>query len=226
MRIKEIPINERPRERLIDVGVSNLSDLELLAIIIKDGTKNKSSKDISIDILNSVNDVTSLKDINLNSLLKIKGIGISKACSLLSSIELGKRIFLKKNYNKKVILKSSKDIYEYIKYSLINKDQEYFYCLYVNSRKELIERKLLFMGTVNRSTVHPREIFKNAYLASANGIICIHNHPSGDINPSKEDILLTDSLVEIGIINGISLIDHIIVGNDNYYSFFDNNKIM
>ena len=113
-----------------------------------------------------------------------------------------------------------------MKYQLYNKKQEYFYCLYVNQRKELIERKLLFMGTLNRSVVHPREVFKNAYLCSASGIICVHNHPSGNVNPSREDIRLTNSLVELGQVNGIPIIDHIIIGDNDYYSFYEDGKII
>ena len=225
MKIKDIPVSERPRERLIEYGSSSLSNEELLAVVLKQGTKNKSAKELGLDLINSVGSISNLDNITLEKLINIKGIGQAQALTLLASIELGRRIYLKKDYNKKYILSSSRKIYEYMKYLLVNKKQEYFYCLYVNSRKELIERKLLFMGTVNHSTVHPREIFKNAYLNSASGIICIHNHPSGDITPSKEDIFLTENLVKIGRINGIPVLDHLIVGNDNYYSMFDSGII-
>lgn len=225
MKIKDIPVSERPRERLIEYGSSSLSNEELLAVVLKQGTKNKSAKELGLDLINSVGSISNLDNITLEKLINIKGIGQAQALTLLASVELGRRIYLKKDYNKKYILSSSRKIYEYMKYLLVNKKQEYFYCLYVNSRKELIERKLLFMGTVNHSTVHPREIFKNAYLNSASGIICIHNHPSGDITPSKEDIFLTENLVKIGRINGIPVLDHLIVGNDNYYSMFDSGII-
>ena len=225
MKIKDLPVTERPRERLIEFGSNSLSNEEVLAIILKQGTKNKSVKEIAIDLLNSVNNISELENITLEKLTNIKGIGQANALTLLASIELGKRIFLKDN-NIKHTLANSKDIYNYMKYLLNNKKQEYFYCLYVNNKKELIERKLLFMGTVNRSTVHPREVFKNAYLTSASGIICVHNHPTGDINPSNEDIFFTESIVEIGKISGIPVLDHIIVGNDSYYSFHDSSNII
>lgn len=225
MKIKDIPVSERPRERLIEYGSNSLSNEELLAIILKQGTKNKSAKDLGLDLVNNIDSISSLDSITLEKLINIKGIGQAQALTLLACIELGRRIFLKKDYDKKYILSNSRKIYEYMKYLLINKKQEYFYCLYVNSRKELIERKLLFMGTVNSSPVHPREIFKNAYLNSASGIICVHNHPSGDIMPSKEDLFLTDNLVKIGKINGIPILDHIIIGNDNYYSMHDSGII-
>ena len=99
------------------------------------------------------------------------------------------------------------------------------YCLYLNEKKELIEWKLLFMGTVNKSLVHPREIFKEAYLLSASSIICMHNHPSGNPNPSTDDIVLTSSLLEIGKIQKIPIVDHIIFGSNSYYSFYENNNL-
>lgn len=226
MKIKDIPVNERPRERLIEYGSNNLSIDELLAIILKQGTKNKSAKEIGIDLLNSIEDISSLENITLNRLIEIPGIGRAQALTILATVELGKRIFKKKVSKDKVKLTESKDIYNYMKYLLENKDQEYFYCIYVNTKKEVIERKLLFMGTINRSMVHPREIFKYAYLNSASGIICVHNHPSGDVTPSKADIMLTRDLDEIGTTTGIPIVDHVIIGDNKYYSFIDDGKII
>lgn len=226
MKVKDLPLSERPRERLQQVGAENLSNEELLSIILKNGTRKKSVKELSIDILKEIGEIKNLRNITKENLQKIEGIGIVQALTILSVIELGKRIYLDSSYDTKIILNSSSSIFEYMRYQLWDKKQEYFYCLYVNQRKELIERKLLFMGTVNRSIVHPREVFKYAYLCSASGIICVHNHPSGDVCPSREDIRLTNSLVEIGKINGIPIIDHIIIGDDNYYSFYDEGEII
>lgn len=226
MKVKDLPVLERPRERLLKYGKENLSNEELLSIILKSGNSKKSVKDLSQDLLKEFNGLENIKDATLEQLKKIKGIGEVQALTILSVIELGKRIYLNTDFCKKIILNTSEKIVEYMKYELSGKMQEYFYCLYVNAKQELIERKLLFMGTVNRSIVHPREVFKNAYLCSASGIICLHNHPSGDTNPSREDIRLTNSLVELGNMNGIPIIDHIIIGNDNYYSFYEEGKIM
>ena len=220
-KIKDIPELERPRERLKTVGASNLSDKELLAIILKTGTKDKSVNDLSLDILKEYN-LEDLKDININMLTNIKGIGEVKSIELIASIELGRRIFLKRSDTKKRLV-NAKEIFEDSKYLFNGLKQEQFYCLYFNNKQELIERKLLFMGTINGSITHPREVFKEAYKLSASSIVCMHNHPSNDIRPSREDIRFTESLVEIGKIQGIPVIDHIIVGDDNYYSFYDNN---
>jgi len=222
MKIKEMKEELRPREKLLNNGVESLSIDELIAIILKTGSKSKSVKDLSLEVVNLVDN---LEDIKIESLTNIKGIGKVKAIELIASIELGKRIFLNKNNETRKRYKNSKSIYEDMKYLFYNKKQEYFYCLYFNNRNELIERKLLFMGTINRSIVHPREIFKEAYLQSASGIICMHNHPTGDITPSKEDVYFTKNLVELGKMNDIRILDHIIVSDNDYYSFNDNGII-
>lgn len=226
MKVKDIPQRERPRERLIEYGKENLSNEELLSIILKSGNGKKSVKEISLDLLNEFGGIENLKDATKEQLQKIKGIGLVQALTILSVIEIGKRIFVNASSKDKLVLNTSSSIYQYMKYQLLDKKQEYFYCLYLNTKKELIERKLLFMGTVNRSVVHPREVFKHAYLCSASGIVCIHNHPSGDVLPSQEDIRLTNSLVELGYMNGIPILDHIIMGNDQYYSFYEEGKII
>ncbi len=217
MLIRDIPNNERPRERLIKYGVDKLSNEELLSIILSSGVRNKSCKELSLDIISEFDSINNLKNLNIKSLSSIKGIGIGKASIILASIEFGRRVYSDNNIDIK--LNSSEDVYNYIKNDLIDKKQEYFYALYLDNKNKLIDKKLLFIGTVNRSIVHPREIFKYAYLYSASSIVIVHNHPSGDVTPSKEDKILTESIMELGIINKIPLIDHIIVGKDNYYSF-------
>ena len=222
--IKEIPTNERPRERLKEVGVDNITDKELLSIIIKTGTKQKNVNDLSIEILNNYS-LTDLKNISINELTKIKGIGEVKAIELIAAIELGKRIFLKET-KKLEKLDNPKQIWESSRYLFHGKKQEYFYCYYFNNKQELIERKLIFMGTINQSTTHTREIFKEAYKVSATSIVCLHNHPSNDIKPSKADISFTEALFKTGNIQGIPVIDHIIVGDNSFYSFYEHSNIL
>ena len=219
MKIKDLPVLERPRERLINYGKEFVSNEELIAIILKTGTKNNSVKEIASEVLNRINSLNNLDNININTFNNIKGLGKVKTIELMASIELGKRIFLKKDSNK-INYSNPDTIYQDNLYLFKGRKQEYFYCLYLDSKNNLIERKLLFMGTINRSIVHPREIFKEAYLTSASKIICMHNHPSGDIKPSMEDIRLTKSLIEIGKLQGIDIMDHLIFGDDNYYSFY------
>ena len=223
--IKDIPLNERPRERLINKGVEYLSNEDLLAILLKTGTKENSVKVLANNILKQLDDINNLKDINLEKLVKIKGIGKAKACELLAAIELGKRLNKKIDNLNQIKIYSSNSIYEYYQDKLKDKLQEYFYCVYLDTKNHIIKDKLLFIGTINESLIHPREIFKEAYLLSASSIICIHNHPSGNVNPSNNDIIMTKQLVEVGKILGIKVLDHIIIGKDNYYSFNDNDLV-
>ena len=224
MKLKEMPQTERPREKLLKYGKENLSDSELLAIILKTGSKGENVCNLSLKILNQIKNLENLKNINLETLTNIKGVGLAKGIELLALTELSKRIYYKQSAPKKEKYNNPKTIYENNKYLFDNLKQEHFYCLYLNNNKQLIERKLLFMGTINKSVVHPREIFKEAYKLSASSIICIHNHPGGNKNPSLEDINLTKTLVKIGQINGIPVLDHLIVTEDDYYSFYETNK--
>ena len=218
-----MPLEERPREKLLQKGKENLSIKELISIILKTGTKNINVNDLSLSIIKRYS-IDELKDISINDLVKIEGIGEVKAITLIAAIELGKRIYMKEPtlYKK---LSTPNDIFIETKYLFNNLKQEHFYCLYFNSKQELIGKKLLFIGTVNKSITHPREVFKEAYKLSASSIICIHNHPSNDITPSKADIYFTNNLVQIGKIQGIPILDHIIIGETKYYSFYDNNLI-
>lgn len=222
-RIKDIPINERPRERLNSVGKENLTDKELISIILKNGFKDKNVEDIAIELLN-IYSLNELKDIEIEDLIKIKGIGIAKATELVASIELGKRIYLKEELKGK-LLSSPKEIWKDAKYILNGKKQEHFYCYYFNNKQQLIKRKLVYIGTINSSITHTREIFKEAYKLSASSIVCIHNHPSDDTTPSKADLEFTKRLIQTGNIQGIPVLDHIIVGDTNYYSFYEHNNI-
>ncbi len=224
MLIKDIPIEERPRERLLNYGVEHLSNEELMAIILKTGTKNESAKIIASRVLKEVGNINNIQNLTINKLITIKGIGKVKAIELKAALELGRRVYYCQD-NDKIKMDNAEKIYNYCRYYFINKKQEHFYCLYLDCKNNLIDKRLLFIGTLNKSIVHPREIFKEAYLLSASNIICVHNHPSGDINPSKEDLNFTNNLVKIGLIQGIPILDHIIIGNNEYYSFYKNNNI-
>lgn len=225
INFKNIPESDKPRERLYQYGSENLSDEELISIILKTGTKGMSVKEVSLKLLENVGDIKRLKDIGINTLMEINGIGRVKAIEIKAAIELGRRIYIENNKLSGVILNNSLKIYEYFKDLVGNKKQEYFYTVYVDTKGRYIDKKCLFVGTINNSIVHPREIFKEAYLLSANGIICIHNHPSGDSTPSKEDVMITRKIKEIAMIHGIRLVDHLIVGVNSYYSFYEDNKL-
>ena len=219
--IKDIKKEERPRERLIQYGVESLSNEELLSIILKTGTKDYSVKTLAKLVLKEINDISSLKDMTINKLMSIKGIGKVKAIEILAALELGKRVYyLKKNND--IILNNTTKVFEYFRYMLMYERQENFIAVYLDTKSRIISYKILFKGTLNTSCVHPREIFKYAFLESAYSIIVIHNHPSGEVDPSIQDIELTNKLFEISMVIGIPIIDHIIVGKEKYYSFYEN----
>ncbi len=224
MKIKEIPISERPREKLIKKGASSLSSSELLAIILQGGVKNINANELAFELLKEVRSMKNFVNLSYLELTKIKGIGPVKASKILATVELGKRIFLEEE-KEKIKLSKAKDIYNYCKSFFYGLKQECFYCLYLNSKKKLLSSKMLFKGTMTKSSVHPREIFKEAYKVNASYIICIHNHPSGVVNPSPKDIEFTNYLIELGRIHGVLIYDHLIVSESNYYSFLENNLL-
>ena len=217
---KNLSNYDKPRERLYNNGSDVLSNGDLIAIIIKTGTKKYSVYEVALKIMEMVGDITKLKDIGIPTLMKIEGVGRVKAIELKAALELGKRVYTVNNLDK-IKLNNALSIYDYFSQILADKKQEYFYAVYLDTKGNYLGKKCLFVGTINNSLVHPREIFKEAYLLSANGIICVHNHPSGDVAPSREDINITKRIKEIGIIHGINVIDHVIIGNDSYYSFYE-----
>lgn len=225
MRFNDILKEEKPRERLVKYGVENLSNEELLAIILKTGSKKYNVKEVASNILSSYGDIKNLKDVRINNLTKIDGIGKVKAIELIAAIELGRRVYYEEDYKDMVTLTNPKVIIGYFNKLFKGENQECFYVVYLDSKNKYIDKKLVFKGILNKSLIHPRDIFKEAYLLSACNFICIHNHPSGDATPSMEDINVTKMLSEIGKLHGIRLLDHVIIGNNNYYSFYEDNNL-
>ena len=225
LKIKELPKEERPYEKLSLLGVKSLSNEELLAILLKNGYHNTSSKDLATILLTKSNGIIGLSNMGYNELCSIKGIGISKASIILVAFELSNRVETAKTNIKKQKLNSSKMVFDYYSKKIGDKKQEYFYVVYLDSAKNIIDDRLLFIGTINYSVVHPREIFKEAYLLSSTAIICVHNHPSGNVFPSREDLKLTEEINNIGNLLGIKLVDHIIIGFKQYYSFLENGDL-
>lgn len=226
VKIKELPKEERPYEKLILSGVEALSNEELVAILLKNGYQNISSKDLATILIKEAHGIVGLSKMNYQELNSIKGIGMSKASIILASFELAKRVEAMKVEIKHQKLNSCKMVFDYYSKKISDSKQEHFYVVYLDNAKNIIADKLLFIGTINYSVVHPREIFKEAYLLSASAIICVHNHPSGSVFPSKEDINITADLDKIGKLLGIKLIDHIIIGNNQYYSFLENDDLV
>ena len=221
--IKELNDELKPRERLKKYGVSYLSDSELLAIILRCGTKNNNVINLASEIINEVGGLNKLSNTSIKGLVNIKGIGEIKAITLIAALELGKRS-LKKD-NKKIKVINGNIVYDLYKYDFINVYQEKFMILFLDIKKNLINEEVIFIGTISESTIHPREIFKRAINNLASFIILVHNHPTGDSTPSNADIDITNKLIEVGKLVGILVIDHIIIGYHNYYSFYSKERI-
>lgn len=224
IKLKDLPDYEKPRERLYLYGSESLSNEELISIILKTGSREFSVKEVALNLLSNIGDISKLSSVGINTLMKIHGIGKVKAIEIKAATELGRRVYSNNLFKSEYFFLSSLDVYNYFRDILINKKQEFFYCLYMDTKKRLIDKKCLFIGTLNMSLVSIRDIFREAYLLSASCFICVHNHPSGDSSPSNQDKLITKKLMEVGNLHEVILIDHVIIGNDNYYSFMEENK--
>jgi len=222
MRIKDISKENRPRERFQRFGASALSDAELLAIILQKGTKEENVIDMSSRLISKYG-LDELSDLSLNEVQEIKGIGPAKAMQIRALFEFNKRHSLAKIKNS--IVKSARDVFDYASKRLPGKDKEYFMILHLDSRSRIIKDEVISIGTLNASIIHPREVFKSAIKESANSIILVHNHPSGDPSPSQEDIEITKRLFEAGELLDIKVLDHVIIGNEDYWSFKENQGV-
>ena len=224
MKLKELPLNELPRERLINYGENNLTNEELLSIILRTGTKNISVKEVANNILSNISNINDLNNIDLYELSKIKGVGIVKAVSIKASIELGKRVSNTEISNM-MKLNNSKIIHDTFKSLFIGLKQEKLLAIYLDNKKRLINYKVITIGTKDETMFHPRDIIYNAIKCNASAIIIIHNHPSNDITPSNADVDMTNNLIYTCNIVGIPLLDHLITNTKNYYSFFEENNL-
>ncbi|OIO43551.1 MAG: hypothetical protein AUJ24_02325 [Parcubacteria group bacterium CG1_02_36_42] len=214
--IRELPKVERPREKLIQKGTQNLKDEELLAILLRTGVEGKSAIQTAKQILNKYSKKRLLR-LSYEDLIKIKGIGPAKACTILAAIELVKRA-LKIGEETLPKIQSIKDVIAQFSY-LREKTREHLAALYLNARNELVFKKHIFVGTLDANIAHPREIFSHALIQNAASIILVHNHPSGDPEPSKADLEITKRITEAGKIMGIDVLDHIIITKTKVFSF-------
>ncbi|HLR62607.1 MAG TPA: DNA repair protein RadC [Lentibacillus sp.] len=215
--IKDVPKEDRPRERLLKFGPSHLSNQELLAILIGSGTRKESVMVLSNRVLMHFEGLNLLKDATIEELTSIKGIGTAKGVLLLSALELGKRMNQYKPDDRYVI-RSPEDGADYVMEDMRTLNQEHFVVLFLNTKNQVIHSQTIFIGSLNASIVHPREIYREAVKRSAASIICAHNHPSGDPAPSQEDIHVTRRLVESGKMIGIELLDHLVIGDRKFIS--------
>jgi DNA repair protein RadC len=217
LMIRDYPEEERPRERFEQSGPESLSNHELIAILLRTGTKEESVLQLSNRLLTSFEGLRLLKDATLDEITAIKGIGKAKAIQVLAAVEIGRRIS-NLAYDDRYVIRSPEDCANYVMNDMRFLSQEHFVCLYLNTKNQVLHKKTVFIGSLNASIVHPREVFKEALRRSAASVICLHNHPSGDPTPSREDIEVTKRLVESGKIIGIELLDHLIIGENKFVS--------
>ena len=218
MKVKDLNVDERPREKAKQFGIQTLSNRELLALLLRSGTKKKSVLEVGDEVLALKDSLGALSQISLLELKRISGIQDAKALELLAAFEIGKRIAFDEVIHRRSI-EHPEDIMVWLSQEIGYAQQEHFLVLFLDQRNHVISYKTLFIGTLTKASVHPREIFKEAMKQGCAKIICVHNHPSGDTTPSDADIMLTNAIVEAGNMVAIPLVDHLIVSQNTYTSF-------
>jgi DNA repair protein RadC len=216
-KIKEMPVSERPRERLVQYGETVIQTHELIAILFRTGHQDESALDLAKELLYRYGSLKELAHAPLQEYRMIRGIGMSKAVELKAAFELGRRS-VRETFHEQIALRSPEAIFLFLKDKFELKTQEHLVALYLNTKGELLRQEVLFIGSLNTSVVHPRDIFRHAVLNSAASIVLCHNHPSGDPTPSRHDLDVTRVIAENGRMMDIPLLDHIILGRDRYYS--------
>ena len=220
MKLKEVPKVDRPREKLEKYGVGKLSNSELLAILLRTGGKGKNVMEVAEGLLKKFSGV-GLSEATVEELMKTFALGRAKGSEIVACFELGRRLLKDKKH---ALLLSPQDVWKELK-DLRDHKKEHFVIFYLNARNQEIKRDIISVGTLTANLVHPREVFEPAVTHLAAHIVVAHNHPSGDVSPSKEDITTTRQLVAAGHLLGIPLRDHIIVTKKEYYSFRDNYQL-
>ena len=216
--VHDLPLSERPRERLFKLGSEALSAQEVLALILGRGIKDESVMVTSQKLLSRFGSLKGVANASIEELTRTKGIGPAKAAQIKAALELSRRLEGEAADKPKRVLKSPDNVAAEVKRQLKGKKKEHFLVLSLDTRNRLINRKLVSIGSLDTSIVHPREVFKEAVSSCAASVIFVHNHPSGDPEPSKEDIELTKRLAKAGEIMGIDVLDHIIVCDRSYLS--------
>jgi len=223
--VKELPLDDRPREKLLLRGSQNLSDAELVAILLRTGKKGKSVLEISRELISNEGNLAMLATKTADSLQKISGIGKDKAATLVAAFELSRRILSQAKWFSNQKVTSPREIADIFIPMLRDDTKERFIVVCLNSSNKIIKHETISIGSLNSSVVHPREIFKVAIDCSSASIILIHNHPSGNPEPSNEDIRITKKVVESGKILDIPVFDHLIIAGDTYTSFVEKRLI-
>lgn len=214
--IKQLPPELRPRERLLSEGPDALSSAELIGILFGIGSREKTAVELASQVISESGDLFGLHNITVHDLVKVHGVGEAKACIILAAVEFGKRLGRVRNPGRPVI-SSPADVEGLLRGRIANLDRENFVAVLLNTKNEVLEFPTISVGTLSASLVHPREVFKPAIRASAASVVLAHNHPSGKVEPSREDREVTRRLCDAAEIIGIEVLDHVILG-DGYFS--------
>lgn len=217
IKIKEMPEDMRPREKMLSIGPEALTTAELLAVILRTGNNSMSAIDLATMLLVKSEGLMGLIEKTPQDLCRIKGIGPAKVAQLKAAVELGRRLACEVSTPKGVV-SSPADVYNLLKERMRYYDREYFTAVLLNTKHHIIGVEIISIGSLNASLVHPRELFKSCIKRSAAALIVAHNHPSGDPTPSAEDREITRRLAEVGKIVGIQVLDHIIIGEKDFVS--------
>lgn len=217
MVLRDTPVGERPRERMLHYGVQTLGNAELLAILLRTGTVAESVVRLAERVLREAGSLKGLNEMRIEQLTAIKGVGPAKAMQIQAGVELGRRL-TRSAPEERYTIRSPGDAAELLMEDLRYLDKEHFVCLYLNTKNHVIGRETISVGSLNATVVHPREVFRSAIQRSSASILCAHNHPSGDPTPSHEDTELTQRLLEAGEIIGIDLLDHLVIGDGVFVS--------
>ena len=218
MTIHDLPVNDRPRERLQRLGAEALSAQEILALILGRGISGESVMVTAQRLLGRFGGLKGISGASLEELSQVRGIGLAKSAQIKAAVELANRVEGYSEAGGKPVVKTPEDVAALVRARLKDKQKEYFLALLLDTRNQLIKVAEISVGSLDSSIVHPREVFKEAISASAASVIFVHNHPSGDTEASEDDIKLTKRLNEAGEIVGIDVLDHIIVGGKSYTS--------
>jgi DNA repair protein RadC len=220
IRMTDLPKDQRPRERLIQLGAESLSDAELLAIILRTGDSERSALDLAFHLLDHCHGFRGLDGISIEELCEIRGLGPAKAAQIKAALEIGRKLSEEKRPERKHI-QTSRNVFDHLHDRLRNQPREIFIMLLLTMQNKLIKEQKLFEGTLNQSLVTPREVLKEAINGKAASVIFAHNHPSGEPAPSADDRQITKQLAEACKSAGICVLDHVIIGDGKFFSFAD-----